>query len=381
MSPRLFGAALGLLLALVLAAPAAASRPQAIGPGTTLEHVRLAAPGGPIEAFVLRVDLADANVRAGLLYPGVLAGVSPLSAMAGAAGAFAGVNGDFFNIGASDAPVGPVVTGGALIKAPQPGRGLAAGVGVDGVGRIATVALKGYVALPGARRPLSDLNDANPGYPPMLAPNGIGLFTPKWGTYPRSGAVRGLAAVTEVAVRDGRVVRLTHHAGAGAIPAGGYVLLGAGTGGRALARLRIGQAVSVHLAQATSASAPFEFALGGKYRLLRHGVVQSGLPPFAGPARTAVGFGNGGRTMYLVATQAARPGARGLDLTALARLMLRLGARDAVNLDDGGSTTMVGRLPGRVGLQLINRPLDGPERRVANGIGLFAVPESTAGTS
>jgi hypothetical protein len=33
----------------------------------------------------------------------------------------AGVNGDFFNIGASDASVGPVVTGGQLIKAPQPG--------------------------------------------------------------------------------------------------------------------------------------------------------------------------------------------------------------------------------------------------------------------
>ncbi|MBV9920237.1 MAG: phosphodiester glycosidase family protein [Pseudonocardia sp.] len=334
----------------------------------------MAARGGPSEAFVLRVDLTNPHVRAGLLYPGTVAAVRPLSAMARAAGAFAAVNGDFFNIGASGAPVGPVVTDGHLIKAPQPGRGLAAGVGADGVGRIAAVALRGYVVLPGGRRPLSDLNDANPGYPPMLAPNGIGLFTPEWGIYRRSGAVRGLPAVTEVLVRAGRVARLTHRAGGGAIAAGSYVLLGAGAGGRALARLRVGQVVSVHAAQETSAGGPFEFALGGKYRLLRDGALVSGLPPFAGPARTAVGFGDGGRTMYLVATQAARRGARGLDLAALARLMLRIGARDAVNLDDGGSTTMVARLPGRAGLRLVNHPLDGAERQVANGIGVFAVP-------
>jgi hypothetical protein len=364
-------------LAVAPSAPAGASRlapTRTIGPGTTLLRVRQAAPGGPIEAFVLRVDLTDARVRAGLLYPGMVAGVRTLSSMAGAAGAFAGVNGDFFNIGASGAPVGPVVTGAHLIKAPQPGRGLAAGVGTDGIGRIATVGLRGYLALPGGRIALSDLNDANPGYPPMLAPNGIGLFTPQWGTYRRSGAVRGLPAVTEALVRDGRVARLTHRPGAGAISAGSYVLLGAGAGGRALARLRVGQVVSVHVAQDTSASAPFEFALGGKYRLLRDGAVAGGLPSFVGPARTAVGFGDGGRTMYLVATEAARSEARGLDLAALARLMLRLGVRDAVNLDDGGSTTMVVRLPSRGSLQLINHPLDGAERSVANGIGVFAVP-------
>jgi hypothetical protein len=49
------------------------------------------------------------------------------------------------------------------------------------VGRVSTVALSGEVILPGHARAalsLSDLNDANPGYAPMLAPNGIGLFTP-----------------------------------------------------------------------------------------------------------------------------------------------------------------------------------------------------------
>ena len=140
-----------------------------IRPGTELVHVRRAGPGGLIEAYVLRVDLADRGVRVGLLYPGHVAAVETVSAMASAVGAFAAINGDFFNIGASGAPVGPEVADGLLLKAPQPRRALVVGVGVDGIARISSVRLRGTVDLPGGAVALTDLNDANPGYPPMLA--------------------------------------------------------------------------------------------------------------------------------------------------------------------------------------------------------------------
>jgi hypothetical protein len=353
-----------------LAMPAVALEP--VGPGTVFMRIREARPGGTIEALVLRVDLADPAVRAGLLYPGRVAGVATVSAMAHSAGAFAAVNGDFFNIGQTGAPVGPMVTGDQLIKGPQPGRALAAGVGEDGVGRVSTAALSGVLDLPSGRAPLADLNDANPGYAPMLAPNGIGLFTPAWGTYARSGAVRGLPSVSEVLVRGGRVARVSDQAGAGPIPSGAFVLLGAGSGGRRLAHLRPGQTVAVRYGQQTLAPAPFRFALGGKYRLLDAGSVQSGLPVAPGAERTAVGFSDGGLTVWLVVTEGHEVGAAGLDLPELAVLMRGLGVRDAVDLDDGGSTTIVSRQPGRSNLTLLNRPSDGSERRVANGIGLFA---------
>jgi hypothetical protein len=247
------------------------------------------------------------------------------------------------------------------------------------VGRISTVALSGFVDLPSGQAPLADLNDANPGFAPMLAPNGIGLFTPLWGTYARSGAARGLSSVTEVLVRHGRVARVSDHAGAGPIPSGAFVLLGAGSGGRRLARLRVSQSVAVRYTQQTLARAPFGFALGGKYRLLRAGAVQSGLPVAPGAERTAVGFSGGGMTMWLVATEGREVSAAGLDLPELAVFMRGLGVRDAVDLDDGGSTTIVSRLPGRSSPTLLNRPSDGSERRVANGIGLFAVQGAPRG--
>jgi hypothetical protein len=131
--------------------------------------------------------------------------------------------------------------------------------------------------------------------------------------------------------------------------------------------------VTVQYRQQTPASAPFRFALGGKYRLLRAGAVQSGLPVTPGAERTAVGFSDGGLTMWLVVTEGREVGAAGLDLPELATFMRGLGVRDAVNLDDGGSTTIISRLPGHSSLTLLNRPSDGSERRVANGIGLFAV--------
>jgi Phosphodiester glycosidase len=361
-----------------LAPAGVAAAGQTVGPGTVLMRIRQTGPEGPTDAYVLRVNLADPAVRPGLLYPGVISAVRTVSAMAQRAGSFAAINGDFFNISASGAPVGPVVSVGRLLKAPQPGRALAVGIGVDGVGRISTVQLRGYVELPGGRVALSDLNDANPGYAPMLAPNGIGLFTSSWGTYSRAGAVRGLGSVTEVLVRGDRVASIRHHAGSGTIPAGSYVLLGAGRGGRALTRLRVGGAVSVSYRQITPAQVPFRFAIGGKYRLLRAGVVQRGLPVAPGAERTAVGFSDGGHTMYLVATEGREAGVPGLDLPQLAGFMHGLGVRDAVNLDDGGSTTIVVRLPGHAGMSLLNRPADGSERNVANGIGLRAVSPTQA---
>ena len=360
-----------------LAAVATAEASTRIGPGTVLMRLRRPGPGGRIEAYVLRVDLANRHVRAGLLYPGRIAAVESVSTAAQGAGAFAAVNGDFFNIGKSGAPIGPVVSGGQLLKGPEQDRQLTAGVGVDGVGRIAPVWLSGYVLLPGDRRlALSDLNDAAVGPEPILEQDGIdgaALFTPRWGTYPLAGAVGRLRSVTEVLVRRGRVVRVRDRTSAGPIAHGSYVLLGAGSVGRALARLRVGQAVSVTYQQATSAAAPFRFALGGKYLLVRNRVVQPGIPGGPPTPRTGMGFANRGRVMYLVVTAGPQRGVPGIDLPELAWFMRTLGVSDAVDLDDGGSTTIVAQPRANGALTLLNDPADGSERPVANGVGLFSV--------
>lgn len=363
-------------VAAIAAAPAARAHAttttQRIARGVSLERIRERVAGGAVmRAYVLRVDLGDPAVHSEALFPGRVAAVQRLSAMARRAGAIAAINGDFFNIRATNAPVGGMVTGGQLIKAPQRHRTRVAGVGVDGVGRIAAVHLQGSVELPSGPRPLVDLNDANPGFPPLIAPNGIGLFTPAWGSWSRAGAVRGQRDVAEVTLRDGRVVSVRSAAGSGPIAQGTAVLLGAGRGARSLARLHRDDRIGVGFGQKTTAPVDFRWAIGAKYVLVRDGAVRRDLPPAAPAPRSAVGFTAGGHEMELVAVDGRARGVPGLTIAEFARLVRRTGARDAALLDDGGSTTIVARLRGGNAPAILNRPSDGRERPVANGIGVF----------
>lgn len=74
--------------------------------------------------------------------------------------------------------------------------------------------------------------------------------------------------------------------------------------------------------------------------------------------RTAVGLDSRGRLVLTVA-EGRRPGrSEGLTLAELARLMLELGCVEALNLDGGGSSVLVVRVPGR-GYRVLTPPTDG----------------------
>ena len=73
--------------------------------------------------------------------------------------------------------------------------------------------------------------------------------------------------------------------------------------------------------------------------------------------------------MLLLVVDGRQEFSRGYTLVELARLMRSLGAEDALNLDGGGSSTMVGIGPGGH-LRVVNSPSDGQQRRVANALGV-----------
>jgi hypothetical protein len=79
--------------------------------------------------------------------------------------------------------------------------------------------------------------------------------------------------------------------------------------------------------------------------------------------RTAVGISEDGTRLYLVTVDGRQPASVGMSLYELADLMTRLGAREALNLDGGGSTTLV------AGSRVANRPSDPTgERPVSNAM-------------
>jgi exopolysaccharide biosynthesis protein len=77
--------------------------------------------------------------------------------------------------------------------------------------------------------------------------------------------------------------------------------------------------------------------------------------------RTALGFSADSSTLYLITVDGRSESSSGMSLAELASLMQSLGVAQGLNLDGGGSTTLV--LNGRV----VNHPSDSSgERTVGN---------------
>lgn len=86
---------------------------------------------------------------------------------------------------------------------------------------------------------------------------------------------------------------------------------------------------------------------------------KSGVDPNGLHGRTAVGLDNTGLVFFLVA-DGRRTIAQGASMTGLAGNLLSFGATNAMNLDGGGSSTLV------INGQVINQPSDGSERPVVS---------------
>ena len=89
--------------------------------------------------------------------------------------------------------------------------------------------------------------------------------------------------------------------------------------------------------------------------------------------RTLVGLGDGARTIYLVTIDGRQPGfSTGASFAEAAAILHFLGAEFVLNVDGGGSTTMIIRDPDGAS-QLANSPSGGAERIVGSNLGFRAL--------
>lgn len=389
-------------------APTARAAPRYLerstpAPGVEYREFTLATSHGTALGHLLTVDLREPGVSLGLLHPDAVASRSRVSEMAAERAAVAAVNGDFFHITetqhpgveATGAAVGPEVSAGRLLKsavpqgqrfgpAPPPGTSTedVIGVGTDRIARVGRLTLRGTVTaeLRGTR-PLRGLNQY------AVAVDGIGAYTSGWGGASRVRAACGVdtsrsapcsAETYEVTVRAGLVARRAVTPGKGPIPEDSFVLVGREAGARALRELRVGEPVRFEYGLRETHRPPFAFALGG-FPIVRDHHRLDGLDPLTGAVRTAAGIGEGGRLLYLLVLDGEMTYRAGLTLSELADVMLALGADDVVNLDGGGSSTLVVRDADSGRATVRNHPSGGTERPVPNGIGVFSrpAPETT----
>jgi len=110
--------------------------------------------------------------------------------------------------------------------------------------------------------------------------------------------------------------------------------------------------------------------LAGNALLVKKGVVVPERSEQRSP-RTAVGLDAKASKLVILVVDGRIPGVSvGMTFTEMGAEMLRLGCREAVNLDGGGSSLMAVRDPATDRMRILNTPSDGHERPVANTLGI-----------
>ncbi|WP_407561935.1 phosphodiester glycosidase family protein [Streptomyces sp. 184] len=366
--------------------------------------------GDPGVSGTWRVDVLTVDPRA--FRGGLVAGYGPdlenrekTSELAAAAGATAGVNAGFFVLdpraGAPGDPAGAGVYDGRLLSesvGTRPAlvlRDSARGTGVTRLGwqgrvtaRGGSLPLDGIDRVPGLIRNCGGTADDTPTALPRhdatcTDADEVVAFTGEYG--PRTPAGEGTEAVLDA--RD-RVVELRSPRG-GALPAGGSSVQATGEHAAELAGLaRPGEKLRIRHGLRDDrgrplATPPGTAVVNGGPELVRDGrthvtpaadgMVQPGNPSFyygwmhKRNPRTLAGVDAAGRTV-LVTADGRATGSLGLSIPESADVARALGLRDAVNLDGGGSTTMV------AGGRVINDPSDAAGERPV-GDALLILPK------
>ncbi|MGH3658515.1 MAG: phosphodiester glycosidase family protein, partial [Micromonosporaceae bacterium] len=178
------------------------SRSRPVAPGVRLDSFERRAPHGWVRGDVLTTDLTGGST-VDYLSPGEISKAEPVSTQAKRQRAVAAVNGDFFDINNSNAPLGPAIDDKKLVKSPSrtwDEFNTVAGIDAHGAGRILELEFEGSITPPsGDPVPLTRLNS------PDIPAGGVGAYNKLWGSYSRARIVDDADRVTEVTVVDGVV--------------------------------------------------------------------------------------------------------------------------------------------------------------------------------
>ncbi len=327
-----------------------------VAPGVQATTFDETSPRGPVRGSLLVVDLSTKGLSLDYAYSGQLTRPDKLTRILRRHDAVAGVNGDFFDIGDTGAPLGVGQDREeSLVNAPRGGWNNAFSLDRKGRPDIGRLPMRAVIK----EHPRFKITNVNA---PTVRRAGMGIYTEAWG---RTGGYRVTDGqrqnVRMVVVRRGRVVSNSAKLTQGkAIK--GKVLIGRGKGARSLARLKPGHKMTI---RAWLKGRPTVAITGNKF-LLRNNRIEV-IDDAEMHPRTAIGVDYDTNRLFLLVIDGRQDFSRGSTMVELAERMVFLGADEALNLDGGGSSTLVARKTnGRVGV--VNSPSDGGQRRVPNGL-------------
>jgi hypothetical protein len=387
---RCFRAAPLLLAALLLAASTPVQqqmgetrRAEMLAPG--IEHLEIRRGDFTAEAgrdrWIIHALMLDPQRARLVLAPALdeVIGTETTSSLAARHGALAAINGGYFRTTGTyrGEPVGVLVLEGKILSEPFRRRAALAISNAGGRARLAITRLDLKAEIKtssGQRHPVSGFNRPREEHElivftpefhrtTLTTPDGIEIIVNRQGRRNPSTLYRVTAA------RDG--------VGSQVIPAAGYVISASGAA-RVWARehLRPGARVEITQDISTDPPLPFtaDFIIGGGPRLVGNGrsTAEAEAEQFNADfsrqrhPRTAVGWRADGLLVLVTVDGRQPPKSVGMTIAELAALMIELSCVEALNLDGGGSTTMV------INNRVVNHPSDqSGERPVSDALLIY----------
>lgn len=325
---------------------------EEIAEGLTYYHDRGKSGNGWSDVHILRIEALSNKIQVlPILANEGIAQRENLSSMAKRYNAVAGINGSYFTWRGD--PIGTLIINRKLISSPLYKRSVF-GITEDDTLIFGNPDFSGTLRSGKISVKIDAVNQPRRG-------SSLVVFTPE---YARSTLTAEIGK--EFVIVKGKIVGV--HTKDALIPPDGVVVSAGGVKASLLSSLNLGQSVELDY----SIDKPWnsiKHALCGGPRLLANGKVSingveekfdnsiiNGRHP-----RTAVAMTFDG-DLLLIVVDGRKKDSIGMKLIELAEYLQRLGCMHAINLDGGGSTAMY--LNGKI----INRPSDGSERRISNGI-------------
>ncbi len=355
---RLAGAALVILSILFAEAQFITTSTTQVGPGVV--HKKFSAPTVPWLLDVLIIDLENPYLTLETVKAAnKLKGYETTSSMAGRASytghrVVCGTNADFY--GDYGVPIGTQVLNGELLKTSSGWSSI--GFNVYNQPAIETVTFFGSVTSPMGMNVINAINTTRETDYLVLFNSYFGnnTETNAWGTELVVAPVEGWLVNDTI-----RCIVEQKEQGIGnmALTSGKAVLSGHGTAAAYLNNISVGDTVLLFLGL-TPSIPKLNQLVGGNYKFLHNGSYTGSTNADRHP-RTFAGISADSSTLYLATVDGRQMGSIGMTYRELSDFMISLGAYYAVNLDGGGSTTMV------VGSEVVNA-LFTAERAVSNSL-------------
>jgi exopolysaccharide biosynthesis protein len=334
-----------------------------VSPGAVHENLQRFTSSGWWNINVLRVDLTDRFTSVGSLFnPSGLSSRDSVGGMIEKKSAVAGINGDFYNFQPIPTSLGALIDNGKILSSPNHLpvfylENQEAYIDYFTTKIVLTNWRTGY------QMPVTTINKVSTNFDTIM------LLNSDWGT--KSIGNKFHANLTEFLVMNGIIVDKRTGGAAFDIPQdnSSYIIASRSSW---LNDFQMGDTVQLDVSIFPDFQR-LQFAIGAGSIILKDGqVVNTNLNVAGNHPRTGIGISKDKTEVILVTIDGRDSSFKGISQEMLGALLRDLGAWNGVNMDGGGSTTMAIKPNGETKSTVVNKPSEGSQRLVVNGVGVFS---------